>query len=147
MLQSLEPWMKGIWWGQDSRPQSLKEMQRNNLEGRPQIHFRNQGFPPAKRLVCIRRQEAGGRREETSLPGQGLGGLGAMFLPPHVPEHVPCTHTHSKWPGAHQEGQKGLCQNHKKKTGAQVKPCYSNIWRGPNFFLVPKFRCIIYFSK
>lgn len=80
MLQRLEPWMKGIWRGQDGRPQSLKEMQRNNLEGRPQIHFRNQGFPPAKRLVCIRSQEAGGRRPAFQDRGWGGCSFHRMYL-------------------------------------------------------------------
>lgn len=52
--------------GQADNPQSLKDTQRNNLKYRPQVHFRNQGFPPAKHSLPVlwRREEGGGRKTE-----------------------------------------------------------------------------------
>lgn len=109
-------------------------MQRNNPEGRPQIHFRNQGFPPAKNSLSVlgRREEEGerreregeGRRKEWGLPSRrGQLRLEGFF-------HFICAlracalHTYTqKMASCPPGGKWWLCQNHKKKkNGSKSNP-------------------------
>ena len=118
--------------GQADNRQSLKETQGSNLEGTPQIHFRNQGFPPVKHSSPVLRRTEGGEGERGGGRGrEGEGGRGTLptplsqgptFKEPHVrPEGIPALHTcpahipHRKGPDDHLEKKRPLCQSYKKK--------------------------------
>lgn len=137
-FKDLEPHMYGTWQGKADNSQNLKEMQRNNFEGTPQIYLRNQGFPLAKHIVGQYswpvldrkrgREEGGGRgrrevgerregKEEVSSPlhsprGHLQGGC-SLDLSGSCPANVPWAQTTQKM--AQQERKRLFCQKSQGK--------------------------------